>query len=334
MSVSEQNLETRPEPSPQLGLRRGDRVRVRSAVEIAATLDSEGTTEGLPFMPEMAQLCGQEFVVDSRASMNCDTITPYGPPRTMPDTVHLAGLRCDGSAHGGCQAGCLLFFNERWLERDWTRAATAERGEVAKLETKLMEFATTEAESYSCQATQLVRASSPLDMKDHGHWLSDLTTRNVPLRKFARAVLYAFLNKYQRMSQRLPAPLRFAGGSSVPVVRGEQEKTPSHRLDLQPGDLVEVKSKEEIFATLDRKHRNRGLLFDREMLPYCGRRTRVLRRVNRIIDETSGRMIEMKRDCLILEGFACSGSLNKLCTRAIYGYWREIWLRRVEEPKR
>jgi hypothetical protein len=134
------------------------------------------------------------------------------------------------------------------------------------------------------------------------------------------------------MSQRLPARLRFADGGSVPVVRGEQVRTPTERLDLQPGDLVEVKSKDEIFATLDSKHRNRGLLFDREMLVYCGRRTRVLRRVNKIIEETSGRMIEMKRDCLILDSFACSGSLNKLCTRAIYGYWREIWLRRVDEP--
>jgi hypothetical protein len=33
----------------------------------------------------------------------------------MTDTVHLSDLRCDGSAHAGCQAGCLLFWKEAWL---------------------------------------------------------------------------------------------------------------------------------------------------------------------------------------------------------------------------
>jgi hypothetical protein len=30
-------------------------------------------------------------------------------------TLLLAGARCDGSAHGDCQARCLLFWNENWL---------------------------------------------------------------------------------------------------------------------------------------------------------------------------------------------------------------------------
>ena len=58
-------------------------------------------------------------------------------------------------------------------------------------------------------------------------------------------------------------------------------------LKVHPGELVQVKSKEEIAATLSPEGRNRGLWFDREMLPYCGGTYRVRQRVNRIIDEAS-----------------------------------------------
>jgi hypothetical protein len=40
-----------------------------------------------------------------------------------------------------------------------------------------------------------------------------------------------------------------------------------------------------------------------------------------------------KSDCVTLEGVVCSGerSLRRwFCPRAIYPYWRECWLRRVE----
>jgi len=33
----------------------------------------------------------------------------------VPPAVHLDDLRCDGSAHGDCQASCLLFWHTAWL---------------------------------------------------------------------------------------------------------------------------------------------------------------------------------------------------------------------------
>jgi hypothetical protein len=90
-----------------------------------------------------------------------------------------------------------------------------------------------------------------------------------------------------------------------------------------------VRSKEEIFATLDERDRNRGLRFDSEMLHYCGMRARVLRRVEHIIDEETGRMIHIKGDCIILDGVVCTGSYHRSCPRRIFPYWREAWLRRV-----
>lgn len=108
--------------------------------------------------------------------------------------------------------------------------------------------------------------------------------------------------------------------------------TPFETLNLQPGELVRVKSKEEIVKTLDTHNANRGMSFDGEMVRYCGREARVLRRVEQIIDEKSGRMLHLKTPCVVLESVTCTGRYHRQCPRAIYPYWREIWLERVDEP--
>jgi len=125
---------------------------------------------------------------------------------------------------------------------------------------------------------------------------------------------------------------RWRGGRVFPVVNGMLKKTPVERLDLAPGELVQVKSKEEIVATLDEGNKNRGMLFDPEMLPNCGKTFRVGARVERIINERTGKMMKLPNECIILDGVACKGiySRNRLfCPRAITPYWREIWLRRI-----
>ena len=103
---------------------------------------------------------------------------------------------------------------------------------------------------------------------------------------------------------------------------------------IKVGDLVRVRSKEEIAETLDERGKTRGLWFDREMLPYCGGTFRVDAQVTRFIDETTGRMVELKSDCFMLEGVVCSGdrsSGRRFCCRAIYPWWRTAWLRPVDE---
>jgi hypothetical protein len=103
-------------------------------------------------------------------------------------------------------------------------------------------------------------------------------------------------------------------------------------LNLQPGELVRVKSHEEILATLNIDSKNRGMGFDAEMVPFCGKTYRVLRRVTQILDEKTGKMQEMKNPCIILDDVICEGRYSycrMFCPRAIYPYWREIWLERV-----
>ena len=73
------------------------------------------------------------------------------------------------------------------------------------------------------------------------------------------------------------------------------------------------------------------------MLPYCGRTFRVKDRVRQIIDDKTGRMLNIPKDCVILDGAVCSGERSAgrwFCPREIHPYWREAWLRRVEQSDR
>jgi hypothetical protein len=125
------------------------------------------------------------------------------------------------------------------------------------------------------------------------------------------------------------------GGLPYPRHRGTLPKSqpgPTATLDLQPGDFVKVKSYEEILATLNTNNTNRGMAFDGEMMPYCGRTFRVRGRVEKFIDERTGYLKRMKTPAVILEGAFCRARYSNhrmFCPRSIYSWWREIWLERV-----
>src|SRR5690349_6652913 len=259
----------------QLGLKPGERVRIRSASQIFATLGPDGTLDGLPFMPEMLKYCGRTVPVAQRADVTC---AGAGVVRRMQDTVHLQRTRCDGSAHDGCQAGCLMFWKEAWLERA-EEAAEAPAGLTPEDETSvaetLMPGTTAETDTgegptlYRCQATEIPKASEPLRFREVDQYVRGLQSWKLP--KILKGLVIEVFNLWQSFSKRhLPERLLIAGGSSYPFVVGRLEKgtTPTEKLDLQPGDLVRIKSKDEIVATLDSTNRNRGLTFDSELAVY------------------------------------------------------------------
>ena len=67
-------------------------------------------------------------------------------------------------------------------------------------------------------------------------------------------------------------------------------------------------------------------------MPYCGRTYRVQDRVEKFIDEKTGYMKRMKTPAVILEGVTCQARYSNhriFCPRAIFSWWREIWLERV-----
>jgi len=329
-----------PSAHPAPVLDTGDIVRVRSVEEILATLDPSGTLDSLPLMPEALKYAGQELRVYKSAHKTCDTINGRGTTRRMDRAVHLTGARCDGSAHDGCQAGCMLFWKEEWLERvDGTPVRETPEGaiplplEVVQAGTRAGADEESGETIFRCQATELVRATTYLPVHDTRQYVNDVRTGNVPLRKSAQGLLISVFNNYQKISRRLPSRLRIRDGSFYPFYRGTGTP-PLPRpdpLDLKPGELVEVKDKAEIMPTLGPNNRNRGLWFDAEMLPYAGRRGRVLARIEKIINESTGRMLKLK-DCVVIEDITCAGQFNRYCPRSDYIYWREAWLRRVDDP--
>ena len=105
------------------------------------------------------------------------------------------------------------------------------------------------------------------------------------------------------------------------------------RLDLQPGEMVEVKTVEEVLATLDGNRRHKGLLWMTGMRKYCGTRRRVYRKVEKIMLESNGQLRAMKHTVL-LEGAMCDGRAFGGCDRSCFHFWREGWLKRVPEQER
>jgi hypothetical protein len=333
----------------------GDWVEVRSKEDILRTLDSNGQLDGMPFMPEMFAFCGQRFQVHKRAHKTCDTVFPIRG-RRVDSAVHLE-TRCDGSAHGGCQAGCLLFWKEAWLKPvrggSVTHIAGANQGSgmngrsAGCNESDVWDAthkpADGDAPAYSCQATQLPYMTTDLAWWDLSQYIEDYRSGNVDLWRMLQSMVFSIYYNLSQSGIGIGPAMRWLYDLVRPVWRGSRfprhsghipvgDPTPTETLNLQPGELVRVKSHEEILRTLNTDSKNRGMFWDAEMVPYCGGTYRVLKCVTRILDEKTGKMQTMKNPCVILDTVVCQARYSGcrlFCPRSLYPFWREIWLERV-----
>jgi len=183
----------------------------------------------------------------------------------------------------------------------------------------------------------LLRAAPAcLSFLDVGQYVQDVRSGNTGFYGILRAFLVGLFNRVQSRSKRiLPRRLWFREGLRWRFLKGGVAgRTPTAHLDLRPGELVRVKSKEDILATLDENLLNRGMGFDEEMSRYCGQTARVQSRVERCLDEKTGRMLTMKSPCIVLEDVLCRGVYNVSCPREFVPFWREIWLVRVSDDRR
>jgi hypothetical protein len=295
--------------------------------------------------------------VSKRAHKTCDPALGIGG-RKMASAVHLENNRCNGSAHDGCEAGCLIFWKEAWLRRVDSEPATHNRapsrhGESSKrvqcTEDTLLSGVSISAlpgesgPTYVCQNTQVKFATQPLQWWDALQYVEDYTSGNVRLSQLAAGFLYFLWRTVAETGLGVSSTMRWiydrfqraVGGSPYPLRPFGVPKgtlTPKAQLDLKQGELVRVKPHSEILKTLDCNYRNRGLYFDPEMVPFTEREYEVDRRVTQIIDERTGKMLRFKTDAVILKNVVCEARYaicRRFCPRAIYPYWREIWLERV-----
>src|SRR5262245_53345571 len=104
---------------------------------------------------------------------------------------------------------------------------------------------------------------------------------------------------------------------------------PAQALKLRPGELVEVRTAQEILATLDNNGELDCLPCMPEMLAFCGRRFRVSSRADKACDTIDYRGNRRMHDTVHLQGLRCDGGGHGGCQAACLLYWKEAWLKRV-----
>ena len=305
----------------------GNWVAVRSASEILSTLDANGTLDGLPFMPEMLGWCGKSFRVQRRVDKTC---VDGHPIRRFPanDVVVLEALRCDGSSHDGCKHGCRIYWKHAWLRpvEEGDAGIEGAPGDREKLGARLK--VKSDEHRYFCQSTELFRSTENFPPERHQRIRIALTEiRNGDIGILQALHMFA-LYVWQKMLRKLDCDS---------WLRGPHQRTPTQSLNLQPGELVRVKSRAQIVQTLDHKMSNRGMMLCYEMMRCCGQEAEVRYRVDRLINESTGMMREIS-DAVTLSSMRGCGSLGEECLcygepgdcpRGELMYWKEIWLERV-----
>jgi hypothetical protein len=146
------------------------------------------------------------------------------------------------------------------------------------------------------------------------------TLRKLRFFLFVRYIKNLFGIKYYTGSQKVVSGLKIA-------------EKPSHNPSIiNEGDIVRIRSREEIIATLNERNKLEGCFFMQEMFNYCGNQYKVIRKVENFFDEANMEMRKARKTYL-LEGLHCSGKItgySTKCDRNCYSFWKEAWLEKVQ----
>lgn len=104
------------------------------------------------------------------------------------------------------------------------------------------------------------------------------------------------------------------------------------RNNLQTGDWVRVRSLKEIAEIVNYFNQVKGCAFMPEMAKYCGTTQRVLKSMERFVDERD-LLIKKSKGIILLEGVMCEGTEDfGRCERSCFHFWREEWLEKIKVP--
>jgi hypothetical protein len=210
----------------------------------------------------------------------------------------------------------MIFWREAWL-RKVQHSDPVRRVESDGIERLRARLKTSSGpNTYFCQASQLWLATNRLPQwKRLLKCFSTVRAGNCTASEMAERIGVWLFWRIRRI---------FRGE----YARGNQKSTPAENLNLQSGELVEVKPMEKIIETTNARGYNRGLYFSPDMRLLCGQQRRVDRKLEKIIVDGTGEMRQL-HNTVNLEGSYCGCAHVALggCPRGEFAYWREIWLR-------
>jgi len=102
-------------------------------------------------------------------------------------------------------------------------------------------------------------------------------------------------------------------------------------LNFRAGDWVEVLSRREILATLDKNGCVSNLPFMPEMFAYCGKRFRVYKSAHKTCDTINGAKGRKMKDAVHLEGVRCNGQSHGGCEALCLMFWKTAWLKKLNQ---
>ena len=271
--------------------------------------------------------------------------------RRAPHAQHRPPRRtCAATAprHGGCQAACLLFWKEAWLERveseDERRRPARARRRAGPAAARPCSPATTVAARsngaavYRCQATEIPSASSPLRLRELDQYAGDV--RNWGLGKIVRGLVIEVFNLWQRFSRRqlprrpadrrrasVPVPQRHAAGEEGQDAVGEARPAPRRPRpgQEQGGDRGHPRSRANTTAASASTPRWSATAVGRPASAAASTASST---------STRGEMIEINSDCIILEGVVCTSDYHRFCPRGIYSVLARDLARASRRPDR
>jgi hypothetical protein len=126
--------------------------------------------------------------------------------------------------------------------------------------------------------------------------------------------------RHAQLMKRLSSLFGDNGGGLSPAPAAEE---------LQPGDRVLVRPKEEIERTLDAKGMIKGCRFLPDMYKYCGQEQTVFKVVRKFVHEGDHTVRRAKNTVLLKDNY-CIGKIGFTeCDRSCFYFWRNEWLKKL-----
>lgn len=104
------------------------------------------------------------------------------------------------------------------------------------------------------------------------------------------------------------------------------------KIDICPGDIIVVRSRDEIQSMLDDREKYKGCFFIDEMYEHCEKQYKVLKEIKFFFDESKQKGCKC-RNTVILDGVVCSGRqrlYSSSCDRMCFFFWHTSWLKKVK----